>query len=114
MHDVTNTSATVDGSAWLWHSGRSLFRLEHHIIGARKRHVALSGEQYWDWKIQPLPGLRRGEVKVAGGHQGTHKPLGELHWVICLRENLTSSSFGEGLETGEDESQYRPSRWCLN
>jgi hypothetical protein len=27
--------------------------------------------------------------------------LDETHWVSCLRENLTSSSYGEGLETGE-------------
>ena len=30
----------------------------------------------------------------------THKPYEESHWVSCLRENLTSSSDGEGLETG--------------
>ncbi len=27
-------------------------------------------------------------------------PLDEIHWVNCLRENFTSSSYGEGLETG--------------
>jgi len=26
--------------------------------------------------------------------------LDEIHWVSCLRENFTSSSYGEGLETG--------------
>jgi len=30
----------------------------------------------------------------------THNPLDEIHWSSCLRENLTSSSYGEGLETG--------------
>lgn len=30
----------------------------------------------------------------------THKLYEESHWVSCLRENLTSSSDGEGLETG--------------
>ena len=32
----------------------------------------------------------------------------KLDWVSCLRENLTSSSYGEGLETGE-EAQHRAS-----
>jgi hypothetical protein len=27
--------------------------------------------------------------------------LDETHWVSCLRENFTSSSYGEGLETGD-------------
>ena len=26
--------------------------------------------------------------------------MDEIHWVSCLRENFTSSSYGEGLETG--------------
>jgi hypothetical protein len=30
----------------------------------------------------------------------THNPFNETHRVSCLRENLTSSSDGEGLETG--------------
>ena len=30
----------------------------------------------------------------------THNPFNEAHRVSCLRENLTSSSDGEGLETG--------------
>jgi hypothetical protein len=30
----------------------------------------------------------------------SHNPLEEVCWVSCLRENLTSSSYGEGLETG--------------
>ena len=30
----------------------------------------------------------------------THNPFDETHWASCLRENLTSSSYGEGLETG--------------
>ncbi len=29
----------------------------------------------------------------------THNPFDETHWASCLRENLTSSSYGEGLET---------------
>ena len=32
----------------------------------------------------------------------THNPCDESHWASCLRENLTSSSYGEGLETGRD------------
>jgi hypothetical protein len=34
--------------------------------------------------------------------------LDEIHWVSCLRENFTSSSYGEGLETGRT-SEYRAS-----
>ncbi|MGN7384272.1 hypothetical protein ACTHRH_20375 [Paenibacillus sp. SAFN-117] len=30
----------------------------------------------------------------------SHNPFGEVCWVSCLRGNLTSSSYGEGLETG--------------
>jgi len=47
-------------------------------------------------------------VKVAAGGQG-HNPLDETHWVSCLRENLTSSSYGEGLETGRESSVPRQS-----
>jgi hypothetical protein len=39
-------------------------------------------------------------VKVAAITETTHNPSEELHWVSCLRENLTSSSYGEELETG--------------
>jgi hypothetical protein len=39
----------------------------------------------------------------------THKPLDEVHWVSCLRENLTSSSYGEGLETEHARRSYRAS-----
>jgi len=39
-------------------------------------------------------------VKVAAINDRTHNPVDESHWVSCLRENLTSSSYGEGLETG--------------
>ena len=46
-------------------------------------------------------------MKVAAGGQG-HNPLDETHWVSCLRENLTSSSYGEGLETGR-ASEHRAS-----
>jgi hypothetical protein len=35
--------------------------------------------------------------------------LDESHWVSCLRENLTSSSYGEGLETGRNYSILRQS-----
>jgi hypothetical protein len=35
--------------------------------------------------------------------------LDETHWVSCLRENLTSSSYGEGLETGRECPVPRPS-----
>ena len=39
-------------------------------------------------------------MKVAAAVDRTHNPLDETHWVSCLRENFTSSSYGEGLETG--------------
>ena len=39
-------------------------------------------------------------MKVAAALDRTHNPLDETHWVSCLRENFTSSSYGEGLETG--------------
>jgi hypothetical protein len=39
-------------------------------------------------------------VKVAVRSERTHNPCGEAHWVSGLRENLTSRSDGEGLETG--------------
>ncbi len=35
----------------------------------------------------------------------THNPFAETHWVSCLRENLTSSSYGEGLETDRATTQ---------
>jgi hypothetical protein len=44
-------------------------------------------------------------VKVAVIPDRTHNPFGEAHWVSCLRENLTSSSYGEGLETGRASTQ---------
>jgi hypothetical protein len=39
-------------------------------------------------------------VKVAARTDRTHNPSDEAHWVSRLRENLTSGSDGEGLETG--------------
>jgi hypothetical protein len=44
-------------------------------------------------------------VKVAANLDQTHNPSGEAHWVSCLRENLTSSSYGEGLETDRSSTQ---------
>jgi hypothetical protein len=43
-------------------------------------------------------------VKVALMTETTHNPFNETHRVSCLRENLTSSSDGEGLETGRPVS----------
>ena len=44
-----------------------------------------------------------------------HNPFDETYWVSCLRENFTSSSYGEGLETGE-KAQHRasplPDNWA--
>jgi len=38
-------------------------------------------------------------VKVLRYLDTTHNPPDEVRWASCLRENLTSSSYGEGLET---------------
>ncbi len=39
-------------------------------------------------------------MKVAARLDRTHNPFDETCWVSRLRENLTSGSYGEGLETG--------------
>ena len=39
-------------------------------------------------------------MKVVATTKTTHNPFNETHRVSCLRENLMSSSDGEGLETG--------------
>ena len=39
-------------------------------------------------------------MKVTASTTLTHNPCGEADWASGLRENLTSSSYGEGLETG--------------
>ena len=39
-------------------------------------------------------------MKVAARRDKTHNPSGETCWVSRLRENFTSGSYGEGLETG--------------
>ena len=44
-------------------------------------------------------------MKVAVRDATTHNPCNETHWVSCLRENLTSSSYGEGLETNRATTQ---------
>lgn len=44
-------------------------------------------------------------MKVAASITKTHNPFDEDYWASCLRENLTSSSYGEGLETGRESAQ---------
>jgi len=44
-------------------------------------------------------------VKVAAGIPRIHNHFGEDCWASCLRENLTSSSYGEELETGREYAQ---------
>ncbi len=44
-------------------------------------------------------------MKVAVNITKTHNPFGEDYWASCLRENLTSSSYGEGLEKGREFAQ---------
>jgi hypothetical protein len=39
-------------------------------------------------------------VKITARTLPTHNPWGEAYWASGLRENLTSRSYGEGLETG--------------
>src|ERR1017187_7033133 len=52
--------------------------------------------------LENPPLARRGDirVKVAANTETTHNPTEEPCWVSCLRENFTSSSYGEELETG--------------
>ena len=40
------------------------------------------------------------QVKIDAKIYDSHNPYGEYHWVSRLRENFTSGSEGEGLETG--------------
>ena len=44
-------------------------------------------------------------MKVAVGATPTHNPSDETCWASGLRENLTSRSYGEGLETGRAMTQ---------
>ena len=44
-------------------------------------------------------------MKVAVMTATTHNPFEESRWASCLRKKLTSSSYGEGLETGRASSQ---------
>lgn len=44
--------------------------------------------------------MRRSSRESGRHDRRTHNPCDESHWVSCLRENLTISSYGEGLETG--------------
>jgi hypothetical protein len=44
-------------------------------------------------------------VKVTASATLTHNPWGEACWASGLRENLTSRSYGEGLETGRALTQ---------
>ena len=44
-------------------------------------------------------------MKVAADLTQMDKPFGEAYWASCLRENFTSSSYGEGLETGRALTQ---------
>ena len=39
-------------------------------------------------------------MKAVANNHWTHNPFEESHWVSRLRENFTSGSDGEGLETG--------------
>lgn len=47
-------------------------------------------------------------MKAAAGITRTHNPFGEVLRASCLRENLTSSSYGEGLETGQHRYRASP------
>lgn len=48
-------------------------------------------------------------MKVADTNDRTHNPFGETCWASCLRENLTSSSYGKGLETNCNQQISRQS-----
>ena len=47
-------------------------------------------------------------MKIDAITYGSHKPYGEYHRVSRLRENLTSGSEGEGLETGSGSAPRQP------
>ncbi|MBI3302089.1 MAG: hypothetical protein HYZ72_08450 [Deltaproteobacteria bacterium] len=44
-------------------------------------------------------------MKVTASDTLTHTPWGETYWASGLRANLTSRSYGEGLETGRALAQ---------
>ena len=44
-------------------------------------------------------------MKAAADTKKTHNLFGEAYRASCLRENLTNSSYGEGLETGRELAQ---------
>ena len=44
-------------------------------------------------------------MKITANPTPTHNPWGEAYWASGLRENLTSRSYGEGLETGRALTQ---------
>jgi hypothetical protein len=44
-------------------------------------------------------------MEATAGTTRTHNPSDETHWASGLRENLTSRSYGEGLETGRATTQ---------
>lgn len=54
---------------------------------------------YWNWKVHPLKNVEGYRWKCPPSDR-FHNPFDEVCGVSCLRENLTSSSYGEGLETG--------------
>jgi hypothetical protein len=94
---ITNTSPVsvtftigVYKSDAVWHLGTGPFTVEAHTMKVEN----------------PSPAKRGGVfVKVAAGITRTHNPFDEDYWASCLRETLTSSSYGEGLETGREFAQ---------
>jgi RNA-directed DNA polymerase len=63
---------------------------------------------YWDWKTHPLPSAQSFACKWSPQIDETHNSLDETRWVSCLRENFTSSSYGEGLETDQGANAPAP------
>src|ERR1019366_257257 len=49
---------------------------------------------------QGAPGLGARPVKAIAITEPTHNPIEQTYWASGLRENFTSRSYGEGLETG--------------
>lgn len=56
---------------------------------------------YWDWKVHSLKSAEGYRWKFLPFDR-SHNPFDEVYGVSCLRENFTSSSYGEGLETGHN------------
>ena len=56
-------------------------------------------------EMPSIPGPLGTHVKVTVMTPAPHNALDEFHGPSCLMENLTNSSYGQGLEAGGDSSR---------